>query len=267
MIIKKLKQIIKNILCAGLISLTMLSMPLHKAYAMPTSDKNIMIDYAHKDSVNDVGASVIHNGKAITELEIVTKITTGVIKELENKGFNITTTRDINESMGLSDRVYKANKYPYDYYISIHANTTEEKVGTATGVETFSNSVSLSEKLLSNISSDLNMLNRGNKEDIYYTTNIKNDSVLLECGFMNNEEDLLKLINNKDKYIKSIVDAIVLEYKENGIHIEAEELYRVKDRNGNQIGAFKNKQNAIRSCKDGYKIIDNSGKIIHLEVN
>lgn len=49
-------------------------------------------------------------------------------------------------------------------------------------------------------------------ENPYYNSNMSAEAYLIELGFINSENDLNTLINNKDAYINAIVDSIVNNY-------------------------------------------------------
>ena len=203
---KKLKKLLLKIGTILMLSISLLS-PTVFGKAGDTSNKTILLDYAHMDTINDVGASY----KGYTEREIVNEITGRVGDKLAQKGFTVVYTRDRNKPITISERQQKAWNTEYDYYISIHANSSSS--GKGTGTEGFyrGSGKQLTENVCKAISSQMGLEYRRVGESPYYNRKIQ-DSSLIELGFINNEYDLQKLLNEKDKYVDIIVDAIEQEY-------------------------------------------------------
>ena len=191
-----------------MLSISLLS-PTVFGKAGDTSNKTILLDYAHMDTRDDVGASY----KGYTEREIVNEITNRVGDKLVQKGFTVVYTRDRNKPISIGERQQKAWNMEYDYYLSIHANSSSS--GKGTGTEGFykGEGKQLTENICKTISDQMGLQYRKIKESTYYNRKIQ-DSSLIELGFINNEYDLQKLLNEKDKYVDIIVDAIEQEYNE-----------------------------------------------------
>ena len=203
---KKLKKLLLKISTVLLFSISLLS-PTVFGKAGDTPNKTILLDYAHMDTINDVGASY----KGYTEKEIVNEITSRVGDKLSQNGFTVVYTRDRNKPISIGERQQKAWNMEYDYYISIHANSSSS--GKGTGTEGFyrGSGKQLTENVCKAISSQMGLKYRRVEESTYYNRKIQ-DSSLVELGFINNEYDLQKLLNEKDKYVDIIVNAIEQEY-------------------------------------------------------
>ena len=203
---KKLKKILLKIGTILMLSISLLS-PTAFGKAGDTSNKTILLDYAHMDTRDDVGASY----KGYTEREIVNEITSRVGDKLSQKGFTVVYTRDRNKPISIYERQQIAWNTEYDYYISIHANSSSS--GKGTGTEGFyrGSGKQLTENVCKAISSQMGLEYRRVEESTYYNRKIQ-DSSLIELGFINNEYDLQKLLNEKDKYVDIIVNAIEQEY-------------------------------------------------------
>ena len=217
MIRKKLFQIIKKI-AVSLVLVFTLATPFYtlKAYVpeqyvlkessinynIPT--KKILLDLAHHDTTNDKGCSF---GK-YNEREISENISLKVKEILENKGITVELTRGKEDVISIADRIVLANSNEYDYYISIHVNSTEiENKGT--GVEAFSNDAwSLSNNVLKELENEFNYENRGIFLSNFYNKRINTKSTILEIGFLNNERDRNYLINQQDRYAECIAKGI-----------------------------------------------------------
>ena len=217
MIRKKLIKIIKKITLSLVLILT-LATPFYKLKAytpMPyvlkessisynVSNKKILLDLAHHDTIRDEGCSF----GEYNEREISENITLKVKEILESKGITIELTRGKDDVISIADRIVLANSNDYDYYISIHVNSSElENKGT--GIEAFSNDCwSLSNSVLKELENEFNYENRGIFLSNFYNKRIKTKSSILEIGFLNNERDRNYLINQQDRYAECIAKGI-----------------------------------------------------------
>ena len=217
MIRKKLFQIIKKI-AVSLVLVFTLASPFYtlKAYSLEqyvlkessinynTSTKKILLDLAHHDTINDKGCSFgEHN-----EREIAENISLKVKEILECKGITVELTRGKEDVISIEDRVILANSNEYDYYISIHVNSTDTE-NKGTGIEAFScDCWSLSHKVLEKLEKEFNYQNRGIYESNFYNKRIDSKSTIIEIGFLNNEYDRNNLINHQDRYAKCISNGI-----------------------------------------------------------
>ena len=217
MIRKKLIRLIKKI-TVSLVLVFTLATPFYtlKAYVPEqyvlkessinynTSTKKILLDLAHHDTINDKGCSF----GEYNEREISENISLKVKEILESKGITVELTRGKEDTISIADRIVLANSNDYDYYISIHVNSTEiENKGT--GIEAFScDCWSLSHKVLEKLEKEFNYQNRGIYESNFYNKRIDSKSTIIEIGFLNNEFDRNNLINHQDKYAKCIANGI-----------------------------------------------------------
>ena len=217
MIRKKLIKIIKKITLSLVLILT-LATPFYKLKAytpMPyvlkessisynVSNKKILLDLAHHDTIRDEGCSF----GEYNEREISENITLKVKEILESKGITIELTRGKDDVISIADRIVLANSNDYDYYISIHVNSSESE-NKGTGVEAFSNDCwSLSNSVLKELENEFNYENRGIFLSNFYNKRINTKSTILEIGFLNNERDRNYLINQQDRYAECIAKGI-----------------------------------------------------------
>ena len=217
MIRKKLIKIIKKITLSLVLILT-LATPFYKLKAytpMPyvlkessisynVSNKKILLDLAHHDTIRDEGCSF----GEYNEREISENITLKVKEILENKGITIELTRGKDDVISIADRIVLANSNDYDYYISIHVNSSESE-NKGTGIEAFSNNCwSLSNSVLKELENEFNYENRGIFLSNFYNKRINTKSTILEIGFLNNERDRNYLINQQDRYAECIAKGI-----------------------------------------------------------
>ena len=152
MISKKIRKLIKIVVISLLLSITL---PIFgKPQARVVEEKRVILDLAHRDSMNDVGASYLQ----WNERDIVNQITLKVGDKLLNNGFTVTYTRELDKPISINERVNLANNTDYWLYLSIHANSNDSpKAGT--GVEAFSNGEwSLSNNILNDLQSEFGLV-------------------------------------------------------------------------------------------------------------
>ena len=208
MISKKIRKLIKIVVISLLLSITLPI--LGKPQARVVEEAKILLDLAHKDTVNDVGASF----GEYNERDIVNQITLKVGDKLLNNGFTVTYTRELDKPISINERVNLANNTDYWLYLSIHANSNDSpKAGT--GVEAFSNGEwSLSNNILNDLQSEFGLVKRSSPVATpYYNRNIANSS-LLEIGFINNDFDRNIMLTEQDKIAQIIADNIIRDYNE-----------------------------------------------------
>lgn len=169
----------------------------------------ICIDAGHGGT--DSGAV---NGK-IYEKNITLNLALKVGALLNDK-FDIVYTRKKDETVSLANRCAICDKLDSDYFISIHVNSASNK--QASGIETFiytkptQKAITISNNIQKNLIQATGAKNRGVKKANYYV--IKNTlvpAVLIEVGFLSNEEELKKLISDdyQFKLAKAIADGIL----------------------------------------------------------
>lgn len=206
MVSKRIRKLIKIVVISLLLSITL---PMFgKVQARVVDEPVILLDLAHKDTVNDVGASY----KEWNERDIVNQITLKVGDKLLNSGFTVTYTRELDKPISINERVNLANNNDYWLYLSIHANSNDgAKAGT--GVEAFSNGEwSLSNNILNDLRDEFGLVKRSSPiATPYYNRNIANSS-LLEIGFINNDFDRNIMLTEQDKIAEIIANNIIKDY-------------------------------------------------------
>ena len=177
------------------------------AAAGDTSEKTILLDRAHMDTLKDVGARY---GK-YTEKDIVNSITDLVGEKLQARGYNIIYTRDRNTPTTIQQRQQKAWNNEYDYYISLHANSSSSGKGAGTESYYRGKAKELSESICKSISKNFSIPYRKTIETSYYNRKIQ-DSTIIELGFINNSRDLDILLNKQEEISNIIVESIENQY-------------------------------------------------------
>lgn len=206
MVSKKIRKLIKIVVISLLLSITL---PIFgKPQARIVEEPRVILDLAHRDSMNDVGASY----SQWNERNIVNEITLKVGDRLVNNGFTVTYTRELDKPISINERVNLANNTDYWLYLSIHANSNDgAKAGT--GVEAYSNNEwSLSNNILNDLRDTFGLVKRSQPiATPYYNRNIQNSS-LLEIGFINNDFDRDIMLTQQDKIADIIANNIIKDY-------------------------------------------------------
>lgn len=148
---------------------------------------------------------------------------------LKNEGYNVSMTRTTDEYIKLYDRPDKANKADAHVFVSIHINSTLNE--DAKGIETLyaprdSTSVKydpqypLAKTIHEEVIKATGANSRGTKQrsDLVVLRLTEMPAVLVEAGFISNEEDLMKL--NDPAYLEDCARGIA-----NGIKKYIKETY------------------------------------------
>ncbi|MGE7695919.1 N-acetylmuramoyl-L-alanine amidase [Lysinibacillus sp. NPDC094177] len=188
---------------------------VHKSYLKllnqsgnPLKDRIIILDPGHggKDPGTVVGSN--------SEKAITLKVGTIVKQKLEAAGAKVYMTRTGDTYPSLQDRVDFTNANYGEIFVSIHVNSaantsaqgTETYYAISTG-DMYQEDIDLATFVNNQIVNNLNMKNRGVKEEQYYV--IRNTiipAILVELGFLTNGEDRGKMTD--DKYAELFADSI-----------------------------------------------------------
>lgn len=211
MLIKKIKKLLLKTITMGLLIFTLIT----PVKAM-TGNTRILLDLSHSDTMYYSNGELIRDDGATfgeyNERELTNQITLKVKTILEENGINVDLTRNFDESITLEERIEKANKFGYDAYISLHANSCKTP-NTGTGYEAYSNNqYTLSKNIVEELSSTYGLPNRGIQTTQYYNRLIPN-STLIELGFLNNDIDRGILINKQDEVAQIVANNILKQYK------------------------------------------------------
>ncbi|MFJ7669517.1 N-acetylmuramoyl-L-alanine amidase [Lysinibacillus sp. NPDC097195] len=188
---------------------------VHKSYLKllnqsgnPLKNRIIILDPGHGGK--DPGAVVGSN----SEKAITLKVGTLVRQKLEAAGANVKMTRTGDTYPSLQDRVDFTDANFGEIFVSIHVNSASSTA--ATGTETYyavttgdmyQEDIDLATFVNNQIVNNLNMKNRGVKEQQYYVIrNTLIPAILVELGFLTNSEDRGKMTD--DQYIELFAEAI-----------------------------------------------------------
>lgn len=123
-----------------------------------------------------------------------------VKKQLTAIGHTVIFSHDTKQDVPLYERTTLANRLKVDLFVSIHANAFGTGFNAANGIETFTyTAASAGSKKLSSFIHQALLLatgrkNRGQKKaDFAVLRDTRMPAVLVECGFMTNQEELALL--------------------------------------------------------------------------
>ena len=177
-----------------------------------SGDKVIVLDPGHGGI--DYGA--IRSG--INEKDITTDISNRVAQILKADGYKVYLTRDEDKTVSLQDRVTFAQDINPDIFVSIHVNSSEGT--TATGIETHyyhDYSIGLAKVVHSAMIKHVKTKDRGLFKSKFYVINHTTmPAILVEIGFISNDEEREDMITEKRKQAtaKAVAEGIVNYYKQ-----------------------------------------------------
>lgn len=164
---------------------------------------NIMIDPGHGGK--DSGAV----SEGVREKDLTLATATKLANHLEAEGATVNFTRADDMFISLENRVFQSNAHETDVFISLHYDyfNDPEVNGINTYYANSNTSKELSEKIHTALAGELDMTDRGIRQENYYVLkHNQNPAVLLELGFISNPSDLEKV--QTDEYQTEVAEAI-----------------------------------------------------------
>ena len=184
----------------------------------------IVLDAGHGGM--DKGASIY-----IDEAPLNLVITKKLEKELLKLGCNVNLTRKdenhlssikFDKKEDMKERIKRINDEKNDFFISIHMNQFQDK--SVKGFHVFYNpssqqSLELATIIQNKTNQSLNQNKQIKKGDFYIINKSRIPGVLIECGFLSNDEDRKNLLDEKyqNKMIDCIVESLVDYFKNQNI--------------------------------------------------
>lgn len=168
----------------------------------------VVIDAGH--GLNDPGAPGFYPG--IDERELNQIVASKLVAKLQAQGITTLLVPDTSKT-SLQGRLDYAISKNADIFVSVHHNTSPN--AKASGVEAYyfsSQSKSLASSVSAAISKNTGFINRGGKHSTYYVTRHQHfPSILVECGFMTNQQEYNKLVDSsmQDQIAQGIFDGII----------------------------------------------------------
>lgn len=167
----------------------------------------VYIDLGHGG--NDSGA--VNKARNALEKNIVLEVGKLVDSKLRECGLEVKLSRNNDITKSLSQRTNEANAWGADCLVSIHVNDADNR--SAKGLETYCYKFKY-RKLADCIHEEcvkagLYTQNRGVKEDnLHMVRESKMSAALIELFFINNEEDINKMLNKKEEFSTAIAKGI-----------------------------------------------------------
>lgn len=180
-----------------------------KRPAASSSEKLIVIDSGHGGK--DSGAVGVLDGKTILEKDLTLQIAFKVREILESNGYTVDMTRDTDKYLELTEPPAQANEENAAVFVSIHINSAEN-VPEASGTEVYysvenngdsygTTSAVLAKNILNRMLYNMESKNRGVKTANHAVTRRCNmPAVLVEVGFISNEDELRKMCSEEYQY-------------------------------------------------------------------
>ena len=170
------------------------------------SGAKIVIDPGHGG--NDVGA--LGYLSSHPERVVNYNITARLVNILKSRGATVLVTNDNQYTYkSLEQRTAGTAAADPHIFVSVHSNSSAYNTA-AVGTEAYYFnywSTGLAQYVSANVASALNTVNRGQKFGYYYVTRtMQYPAILLEAGFMSNQNEYHKLIN--DAYQSNVATAI-----------------------------------------------------------
>lgn len=176
--------------------------------------KTVCLDAGH--GADDVGAT--STGGARLEKDDNLRLTLKVRDRLEEKGVKVVLTRGDDSDITLKERCKLANRKRCDFFLSLHRNSSVSGTGFEAWIakEPKGNEEETAEKLIAALSDISGLPNRGVKRgyrnssgnNYYVNSNTNMPSILLEVGFVTNEEDNKSFDKSLDENAEAIADII-----------------------------------------------------------
>lgn len=167
----------------------------------------VYIDLGHGG--NDSGA--LNKARNVLEKNVVLEVGKLVDSKLRKCGLDVKLSRTNDITKSLSQRTNEANAWGADCLVSIHVNDASRT--DAKGLETYCYKFKY-RKLADCVHSEmikagLYTKDRGVKEgNLHMVRESKMSACLVELFFINNEDDVNKLLNKKDEFATAIAKGI-----------------------------------------------------------
>ena len=180
----------------------------------------VYIDQGHNPVNPNSGAE----GNGYREQDLVYTIGILTADLLRSRGFEVRLSRPtVNTQLGTSNssslaaRVYGANSWGADIFVSLHANASDNP--SATGNEAFvystsSPALSLAENILYQLTRSTGLRNRGvsARPNLYVLRRTAMPATLVELGFITNEDDADLMATRPDLFAAGVSNGVLAYY-------------------------------------------------------
>ena len=177
----------------------------------------LYIDQGHNPAGFNAGAE----GNGYREQDLVYEIGQRTAALLREAGFDVRLSRPTKETQlgtsnatSLAARVNDANAWGADYFISLHANASDNTA--ASGSEAFayripSKGASLAESILRGLAAVTGLPNRGisARPGLYVLRRTRMPATLVELGFITNAGDAALMASSPELFARGIRDGVL----------------------------------------------------------
>jgi N-acetylmuramoyl-L-alanine amidase len=178
----------------------------------------IFIDQGH----NPYGFNAGAEGNGLREQDITYSVGTALAQILEKDSrFDVRVSREMPDQVlgsdnatSLCQRVEKANTWPADYFVSVHANASTNPDANGSEVYVYSldtAAASLAQPVLDSIVSELGTKDNGVRPNpsLYVLQKTMMPAILVELAYITNVEDAVKLRDKQQEFALAIYHGIL----------------------------------------------------------
>lgn len=179
---------------------------------VPAGKRRVVIDAGHGGT--DYGAIRDNTNEKDITLDVSKKVE----DLLKKQGYVVLMTRPADTFVSLADRVAMAEQFNPDIFVSIHVNSSVRP--EITGIETHyyhQESLNLAQTVHSSLASAIQSKNRGLFKSKFYVINhTTSPAILVEIGFISNDNERAQLVSEKRKQAtaKAIAEGVNNYFKQ-----------------------------------------------------
>lgn len=185
--------------------------------APPAPTIKVCLDAGHGGK--DPGCDYQKGGETVKEKDETLQMVLAIRDAMEAQGIEVIMTRDDDTFVELEERAAIANRAGVDYFISIHRNTIEN--AHANGVEMYYAPGASEETMAFAANVDAALADvgvtrdRGVQEASMAVCRMSEmPAILVEMGFVVDDEDNKLFYDNMNAYAEAITDAVLDSYEE-----------------------------------------------------
>lgn len=159
---------------------------------------DIVIDAGHGG--RDPGTIRMYKGKLHLEKTFTLDMSKQLQREFKQKGYSVAMTRSTDKTVSLQQRLNYARAHCKKLFVSVHVDSAPTP--RAKGVNAFAAGKNhemgkRSMRIARNVQSTFNPIRQVRKENFFVLKNANCPTLLVEMGYITNDSDLERLLNNK----------------------------------------------------------------------
>ena len=215
MTLKQMRSLVVFLVAINIILLLcILVMGFFLAKAQITKGKGQTVMLQKANDTYTVCVDAGHGGSAVGldgsyEKDDNLRLAQEVAKALKKSGVNVIMTRSDDSDTQLDSRSKIANKAKADIFVSLHRNSTANP-NTTKGIEAADDILSNLEEVGITANRGVRIGTQGDSDDDYAVIRDTDmTSMIVEMGFMTNQDDLDYFNENLENYAKAISNGVV----------------------------------------------------------